>query len=684
MTGLSLIPRNSLVWLLTAQVVALLPHLLRLPLWVIALWLVCALWRIQIQRMRWNYPSLLWRVLGLALTLAGVYWSQGSLIGLDSAVMLLLLLFMLKLLEMRTPRDALVVIYLGFFIVATAFLFDQSIPLTLFQCFSMLVLVAALVGLQQTPGRYDPARALRTAGVLLLQAVPLMVVLFLVFPRVAPLWSVNAPGGQTRTGLAESMTPADVADLARSGALAFRAAFDGPVPPAAQLYWRAMTLTDYDGRTWSQSRFPVSGPPGQWQPGGDTFAYQIIAPASHQPWLFSLRGASSEDNRLTLTGDFILRSRRQLTQPMAYSAVSRPDSLLQPNILGPLQRRANLQLPDGFDLRTRAFAADLRQTYTDDSELVQALLRYFNQQPFYYTLRPELLGRDAIDGFLFDSRRGFCAHYAGAMSFVLRAAGIPARVVAGYQGGEINPRGNYVLVHQFDAHAWVEVWLGERGWVSVDPTFQVAPQRIEQGLQEALEGEGSFLEDWPLAAARYRNISWLNSTRLFWDDVNYQWQLRVLGYQSDQQMAFFQNWLGTVDWRRIGLIALALLALSMLPVALWVLRPRRRPADPARSSWDRLNRRLTRLQLQARSGEGPRAWQARIIDSLAGQQVEISAFFDEYVRQVYDTPAGASNIADTRTLKRTLRVLLNALPRKRPPRPTCAVSRPEAQRRWSS
>src|SRR5690606_32804225 len=236
MTSYALIPRNSLVWLLTAQVVALAPHLPRLPLWVAALWLGCALWRVQIQRMRWPYPGFLVRVLALVLVTTGVFLVQGTLIGLDAAVMLLLMLFMLKLLEMRKPRDALVVIYLGFFIVAAAFLFDQGIPLALFQCFSLLVLVAALVGLQQTPGRNDPARAMRTGGILLMQAVPLMVVLFVLFPRLGPLWSVNAPGNQARTGLAESMAPADVAELARSGELAVRAAFDDAVAAQPQLY----------------------------------------------------------------------------------------------------------------------------------------------------------------------------------------------------------------------------------------------------------------------------------------------------------------------------------------------------------------------------------------------------------------------------------------------------------------
>ncbi len=675
----ALIPRNSLVWLLTAQIVALIPHLPRLPLWVAAVWLGCALWRVQIQRMRWHYPGWLVQVVLLVAVTLGTWLAQGSLIGLDAAVMMLLLLFMLKLLEMRKPRDALVVIYLGLFIVATAFLFNQSIALALFQCFSLLILVAALVGLQQTPGRNDPARAMRTAGVMLLQAVPLMLVLFLLFPRMGPLWAVNAPGNQARTGLAESMTPADVADLARSGELAFRVTFDGAPPPQPLLYWRAMTLQRFDGRSWSQSQLSAASGVGQWQVRGEPLGYQVVTGASHQPWVFSLRGASSEDERLVLNRDFMLQARRPLTQAIAYRATSHLDSLLEARGLEPLQRRLNLQLPEGFDPRSRVFAEQLRRQYPQDADLLQALLRHFNREPFHYTLRPPTLGRHSTDEFLFDSRRGFCAHFAGAMTFVLRAAGIPARVVAGYQGGEINPRGNYVLVHQFDAHAWVEAWLPGQGWVSFDPTFQVAPERIEDGLQSALQGEGSFLEDSPLSAVRYRNIGWINNARLFWDDVNYQWQLQVLGYHSDRQMDFFQRWLGTADWQRIGLISLLALLLCMLPLAWWILRPAWRAGSRQQRVWLRLNRRLARLQLQARTGEGPRAWQQRLGEALPRQRAELAAFFDAYVQLTYATAPGADTGQEARILEQRLKSLLRALPRRRPPRPTRLAGLPDEE-----
>ncbi|SDU00715.1 transglutaminase TgpA family protein [Halopseudomonas salegens] len=669
MSVAALIPRNSLAWLLTAQIVVLVPHLPRLPFWVAIVWLGCALWRVQIQRMRWRYPGTVFKVFALVGISAGTFQAQSTLIGLDAAVMLLLLLFMLKLLEMRNPRDALVVVYLGFFIVATAFLFDQGIPLALYQCFSLLVLVSALVGLQQSPGRNDPARAMRTAGVLLLQAIPLMLVLFMLFPRIGPLWSVNAPGQGATTGLSESMSPGDIADLARSSNLAFRVSFDDEIPAQRDLYWRALTLSTFNGREWSHSQLSSQALTRPWQPQGEPVSYQVLTSASQQQWAFSLRGATSEDDSLVLTRDFMLQARRPFTKTTAYRATSWPDSLLDPEELDPLQQRLYLSLPEGSDPRSRAWAEELRQEHPEDEDLVAALLQHFNREPFYYTLRPPTLGRHTNDEFLFESRRGFCAHYAGAMVFVLRAAGIPSRVIAGYQGGEINPNGNYVLVHQFDAHAWVEAWLPGQGWVSVDPTFQVAPERIEQGLQQALQGEGSFLEDSPLSAARYRNIDWVNRLRLSWDEVNFQWQMRVLNYQSERQGDFFRRWLGTADWQRVAVVMMAAAILVMVPLALWTLRPGKRARDKRIRAWQRLDRRLQRIGLQARRGEGPRGWQERLCAALPQQREAIDAFFNEYERLTYASNE-APNTLQLQQLDQRLKTLLSKLPRRRPRAPS--------------
>ncbi|MEH6566334.1 MAG: DUF3488 and DUF4129 domain-containing transglutaminase family protein [Halopseudomonas sp.] len=665
MTATGLIPRNSLAWLLTAQVVVLLPHLPRLPWWVALLWIGCALWRVQIQRMRWRYPGSLLKATALLLILFGVFVTQGTLIGLDATVMFLIMLFMLKLLEMRSPRDALVLVYLGIFVLATAFLFDQGIPLTLYQCGSLLVLIAALVGLQQSPGRNDPMRALRSAGVMLLQAIPLLLVLFIFFPRLEPLWSVNMPGGSAKTGLSENMSPADIANLARSPELAFRASFEGEIPPLRTLYWRALTLSRFDGRSWSQDRWLNNLPAPPLDTSGEAIEYRVIAGASGQPWVFSLRGGTSEDPYLRRKHDFTLQSIAPLNSTFGYSASSYVNAAQQPEGLSDLERKRQLELPEQGDPRARQWATELRAQHSDDAALVQALLGYFNQQPFYYTLNPTPLGQHSNDEFLFDTRRGFCEHYAGAMTFVLRAAGIPARVVAGYQGGEVNTRGGYVLVHQFDAHAWVEAWLPGQGWVSLDPTFQVAPERIERGLEEAVRGEGSFLEDAYLSGSRYRGVGWLNEARLAWDNINYQWQLRVLNFKGEQQMGLFRRWLGTADWQRIGLVVLALAGTIMLLQAAWWLRPQRQQGSAQQQAWAVLDRRLTRLGLQAQPGEGPRNWQQRLRAALPGQRSAVDGFFDEFVRQSYALADNAEP-AEQQRLRQHLRVLLAALPRKRP------------------
>ncbi|MCO3926599.1 DUF3488 domain-containing protein [Pseudomonas aeruginosa] len=566
------IPRVALVWLLVAQVLVILPHLAYMPLWIAAMWLGCAAWRVQVFRMRAGYPRA-WVKLALALLAgAGVWLSRGSLVGLDAGAVLLIAAFILKLVEMKTRRDALVLVFLGFFAVVVGYLFDDGFLAALYSLLPVTALLAALIGLQQSAFASRPWPTLRLAGGLLLQALPLMLLLFLFFPRLGPLWSLPMPGNKGVTGLSESMAPGDIAELGRSAELAFRVSFEGAPPPREQLYWRALTMERFDGRRWAQVPQWSGEDAMHWQKRGPELRYDVIMQPSSQSWLFALDVAQTDQTDTRLMSDFHLQRRQPVEQRLFYRVSSWPQALRESSI-DPRMRWRNLQLPMHGNPRARALAEQLRQAHAQPQALVAALLQRFNREPFAYTLKPPATGADGVDDFLFDTRSGFCAHYAGAMAFVLRAAGIPARVVAGYQGGELNPAGNYLLVHQFDAHAWVEYWQPEQGWLSVDPTYQVAPERIEQGLEQALAGDSEYLADAPLSPLRYRGLPWLNDMRLAWDSLNYGWQRWVLAYQGEQQGAFLQRWFGGLDPTRLGLLLGAAAILSVGLLALFLLKP---------------------------------------------------------------------------------------------------------------
>lgn len=650
------IPRVGLIWLLVAQALVIIPHLGHLPPWIIALWLGCAGWRVQILRMRLGYPNG-WVRAGLMLSAAvGVFLSRGSLVGLDAGVVLLIAAFILKMLEMRTRRDALVLIFLGFFAVVTSYLFDDGILAALFSLLPVTALLAALIGLQQSDLAAQPWPTLRLAASLLLQALPLMLLLFLLFPRLEPLWSMPAPDNRAVSGLSDSMAPADIAELSRSPALVFRASFEGPRPPRSALYWRALTLDIFDGRRWSQSRWATQAAPAAWERRGAALQYSVIMQPSAQPWLFALDVAQTTLAQTRQMADFRLQRSRPVERTLRYQVSSWPDAVREPEASAARLASA-LQLPPGGEPRSRAWAAELKRQYPQADQLVRQLLAHFNRQPYGYTLRPPALGANSIDEFLFDTRKGFCAHYAGAMTFVLRAAGIPARVVTGYQGGEYNPGGDYVQVRQFDAHAWVEYWQPGVGWQSVDPTFQVAPERIEQGLEAALAEEQSFLEDLPFSPLRYRQFEWLNQLRLSWENLNYGWQRWVLGYQGAEQWQLLQRWFGDADARASGLALVAGAGLALGLLALWMFKPWRRQRDVQQRLFQRFERTVARHGLRRGAGEGARAFAERAAQALPKQAKLIRSFASAYEAQRY-----AGGDTSTSELRRHLRALRRALP----------------------
>lgn len=646
------IPRVSLNWLLIAQALVIVPFALHVPVSLIVLWLVCTFWRIQIFRMRVRMPGT-WIKSGLLVgTAGGIFLARGSLVGLDAGAALLIAAFILKMLEMQTRRDALVLIFLGFFCVAVGYLFEDALLWGLFTLLPIATLLAALIGLQQSGLSGKPAGTLRLSAKLLLQAVPLMLLLFLFFPRLDPLWSLPQPSNKALTGLSDSMAPGDIAELSKSAALVFRASFEGPIPPRNQQYWRGLTLEQFDGRRWSQSsRAQVPDPP-DWRKQGERLSYSIVMEPSGKPWLMTLDIGETDLDGARQMSDFRWQRRRPIEQSVLYSVNSWPDAVRE-TVLSEGGRAQDLQLPGKGNPQAREWAAELHRRYSRPDALVDAMLSFFTGQPFQYTLKPPALGSNSVDDFLFASRAGFCAHYAGAMTFVLRAAGIPARVVAGYQGGELNPDGHYISVRQFDAHAWVEYWQPGVGWRSVDPTAAVAPARIEQGLEQALAPDENFLADSPMSALRYRHLAWLNSIRMNWDNLNYGWQRWVLGYQGQQQLQVLGRWFSGFQAPVFAGGALVILGL----LALWLFKPWRRESDSQLRLFNGFERLLARHGLRRHQGEGAQAFALRAAQRFPAQAEAIEAFAREFEAQRY---AGVSGSVGH--LRRRLKSLRRSLP----------------------
>lgn len=634
------IPRNALAWIILSLFTLVLPHVLRVPLWVLVVYVVAAAWRVMVYRGHWSFPR--WPVKSalIVAAIAGILLSFRTLIGLEPTVALLLTAFALKLLELAERKDAYVLLFLGYFIVLTVFLFSQDLLVVLLCLVNVVLVTTALVALHRPEADEFSAGPLRKATVMVLQALPMMLVLFFLFPRFGPLWTVPMKSHQATTGMSDFMKPGDVSDLSRSGAVAFRVEFEGEIPPKSQLYWRGLIMSRLRDNTWSALNYyevPASERRDRTPDiNGAPLRYAVIMEPTQQRWLYSLRYARSSDPGILRSSDFRLFRPLIIEDDFLYRVSTWPDADLEPQ-LSAWRRRTELALPEGANPRARQLAQSIADQSADHAEIVERVLAMFTQQPFVYTLQPPLLPQnDPMDAFLFETRRGFCEHYASAFVIMMRAAGVPARVVAGYQGGEINPVNRTVIVHQFDAHAWAEVWLAGRGWVRVDPTASVSPERIELGLEEALAGEGSFLADSPLSPLRYRRIDLINQLRLRYDALTYRWQSWVVGFNADTQYELLQSWFGDFSARKFALAVLGSWALVLVPVALVLLLRRKTQTV---SKLDRLYlqfcKKLEKKGLIREPGESPAAFARRAQQQLPRLSQQIAEVTDRYQQAAY-------------------------------------------------
>lgn len=641
MKAAEVISRTGIFWLLLAQLLVILPHLPYQPFWMIGLWLGCAGWRLRVFRMQAGFPST-WAKLSLMLACGvGIVVSMGTQFSVEMASTLLLAAFMLKVVEMRTMRDALVVVFLGLFTVGTTYLFDEGLLAALYSLLPITALLTALVALQQQRGegrsRWAPAQVVAK---LLLQATPLMLLLFVLFPRMAPLWGLPQVAPGAVSGLADQVAPGDIARLAQSRSVAFRATFSGSQPSQEALYWRAITFERYDGRRWLRGPTAAHSLTPHWQKQGTGLDYSIIMEPTNRPWLFSLDVPVAQEGwpRVgRLMADYHLERRRPVNKTLMYQLQSWPQALREPDGLpAPVQTRS-LDLPASGNPQTRTWVAQLQQEAgNDQGRLVSLLLAHFRTQGYRYTLEPPPLGTDSIDDFLFSTRAGFCSHYASAMTFALRVAGIPARIVGGYQGGRYQNEGDYLLVRQLDAHAWVEYWQQGQGWVRVDPTFAVVPERIQLGMEAAAARwqEAASAENNPDNTWGRLTPSWLDQLQSLWEQVDYGWQRWVLGYQAQEQQRFLQRWFGRLDWYQLGVLLVLGAVLIVSGVAAGMFW-RRRSLDPVQRQFLRYERWLSRRGLKRRPGEAPQAFAERAAIAVPERAAAIRAFAQLYSLHCY-------------------------------------------------
>jgi transglutaminase-like putative cysteine protease len=636
-----------------------LPHLSHLGIWPLAFFFGTLLWRLAAIAEPRILPG---RGMLITLTLAGlglVLWSLPARSGHVAGSALLLVMLGLKQLESRHRRDLYLSLLLGHFLILTQFLFEQGLGLALYLFGLALVLLALQIGLSRD--QPPPRAVVRSTGLLALGAGPLAVLLFLFFPRLdAPLWRIELDGAGARTGISGEMRLGEIGWLARSDAVAFRVRFLDQTPPGKALYWRGPVLWRFDGHTWWR-RDPRGQPPALHVDLASRVRYEITQEPSHRRWVFPLDLPAQVPAPLSVDADWQTRLATPLHERRTFSFASWTRYALP--VLSAEARRTGLQLPQAVGPRTRALAMQWRREHPgDDAAVVEQALRFFHEQPFVYTLSPGVARGDPIEHFLFTSRRGFCEHYAASFAVLMRLAGIPARIVTGYQGGSYNPLAEYWVVRQSDAHAWVEVWLPEKGWTRIDPTAAVAPQRVERGIDGAASaGDGQVVF---LGAGAGWWSGLMREGRWLLDAIDLGWYRWVLGFDTGTQRSLLA-WLGLAQ---AGGYVSALLAAGggMLFAGLfWLLTrlPRRRHGDPLQQLWTQFRERLQRGGLALPDWTGPLAAGERARARWPEQGADIDAFVRGYITLRYGRTAPSRE--RLRALRRQLRRL-----RLSPPAPT--------------
>lgn len=606
--------------------------------------------------MRWRGVGRVsaWLRMLLVVALVGVVATTlGSIFGREAGSALLGAMLVTKLVEAERRRDAWVILSVAAFLVMAGFLFDQGMLQVALATIACLLTLAAMYELDppvsgvagNAPLRAFTAHGLREAGRHLALAVPFAIVCFLLFPRLSsPLWGAPQDAFSGRTGISDRMEPGALSALALDDAVAMRVRFDGAVPPPEQRYWRGLVFWRFDGRAWGGKDL-LSGfsDEVELEVGGPRYDYEVTLEPTDQRWLFMLDAPVAAPETATLTRDFQARRADPVTNILRYRGSSSSGYRMQPT-LGRGQRYLGTSLPPSGNPRARALAATWRsESGGDTTAIARSALALFNRE-FRYSFEAPLLGADPIDDFLFNVRTGWCEHFASSFAFLMRAAGVPARVVVGFQGGFYNGGGDYFAVRRSDAHAWTEIWVAGQGWVRVDPTAAVAPERVSRDARQAYE-----------ATPAWYPRSWLAELRDRIDLVGYWWNRAIIEFNAARQRDLVDE-LG-LDGGDLGqvvgmLVAGALLALGLAAgLAGW---RRRRDRDPLRDAFRAWCHRMEAAGMPRRPSEGPLDYGERLANAWPAQADAVRSLIRGYVglRYAADRPADPAAIAGWRARSR--------------------------------
>ena len=614
-TRLQALPRDARDTLFLLLVIGwvILPQVGQLPVWCSVLAAGVLLWRGRLALAGKPLPGKWWLAGLLVLTIAATWMTHRTLLGRDAGVTLVVVLLALKTLELRARRDAFVIFFLGFFTMLTNFFFSQSLLTAGAMLVALLGLLTALVNAHMPVGKPPLAEAARTAAWMALLGAPIMAVLFVLFPRFAPLWGIPGDAMTGRSGLSATMQVGSIASLALDETIAMRVKFEGPPPQQSDLYFRGPVLTTFDGREWRplQPRLgsPYVAPQGtsQLQVSGEPVRYEVTLEPSNRPWLLVLDATPRAPAAATVeaigTSELQWISTRPVSDLLRYRAESYFSFRYGPQSNAAALPPDYTQLPAGFNPRTRALAGELIAANPDQADknvLVRAALNRLQTGGYGYTLEPGVYGQHTADEFWFDRKEGFCEHIASAFVVLMRSMNIPARLVTGYQGGEMNNVDGFWVIRQADAHAWAEVWLAGRGWVRIDPTSSVAPGRTG-AFQRLTAPQGVFA-----AAIGTVNPNLAASLRAAWEAMNNSWNQWILNYTQSKQLNLLKN-IGfeSPSWEDLSYVLIGIIVLVAAAGAGWTLWERSQH-DPWLRLLARVRKRLAEAGVQLQPAAGPR------------------------------------------------------------------------------